>query len=325
MKLDCVEEAKQILHASLAESAIRHAIMSLRALREDLETFGDGPASVVHRTPSYDHGLQQYCVALKGLAFSMSGRGSDGVKSALFCCQIFISIEQVRKNYAALGQHFVRGLSIMHEYRARPSLDDANNWVPSHLENLPLLDVFIIKLFAAPCPFADPPETAASNGTNLSMCPIRSHQQPVEPSDFRKIAPDMRAKLTKIATSSLDFLSRVAHVDFVEDPVPLLSEKAALLDSLETWLNGLDVVQSELRPRRLDPISVDFMRLFHQILKLVLLVALDSSPDLDVEMQTASGRLQAIADNAGERVRDYRTCTGVNPEVAPWCAGIAAE
>jgi hypothetical protein len=310
VKLGCDEEAKQVLQASLTYPPIRHAILSLRALREDLETSGDVPASVAQQTPSYDYGLQQYCLALGGLASNMSSPGSTAVKSALLCCQIFISIEQVRGNYAAMAQHIIRGLRIMHECRARPEFIAPNKLVPANHDRLPLLDVFIIKLFAAPCKFAEPPATADISETMVSACLISPHQQPVESRRLRTIAPDMRTELTRIATSTLEFLGKVSQVESVETALQLLSEKAALLDSLESWLIDLELVQMETRPPVPELISVSFLRFFHQILKIVLLGALDSLPDLCAELQTENDRLQGVANNVGERVKFYRMCIG---------------
>ncbi len=312
VKLGCDEEARQVLQASLTDPPIRHAVLSLRALREDLETSGDGPASVAQQTPSYHYGLQQYSMALGGLASNLSSRGSNGLKSALLCCQIFISIEQVRKNYAAMAQHIIRGLRIMHEYRARPDFVAANKLVPAHHDQLPFLDVFIIKLFAAPCKFADPPATADVSGTTFSVCLISPHQQPVESRDLRTIAPDMRTELTRIAASTLEFLGKVSQVESVGIALGLLSEKAALLDSLESWLIGLELVQTEIGPPGPEPISVSFLRFFHLILKIVLLGALDSSPDLYAKLRTENDRLQGVANNVGERVRAYITCSGTS-------------
>ncbi|KAF7596978.1 hypothetical protein BBP40_011344 [Aspergillus hancockii] len=312
VKLGCDEEARQVLHASLTDPPIRHAIWSLRALREDLETSGDGPASIAQQTPSYHYGLQQYSMALGGLASNLSAPGSHGLKSALLCCQIFISIEQVQKNYAAMAQHIIRGLRIMHEYRARPGFVVANKLVPAHPDRLPLLDVFIIKLFAAPCKFADPPATADVRGPTSSVCLISPHQQPVESRDLRTIAPDMRTELTRIAASTLEFLGKVSHVESVGIARRLLSEKAALLDSLELWLMNLDLVQTEIGSPGPEPISVSFLRFFHLILKIVLLGALDSSPGLYAELRTENNRLQGVANNVGERVRAYRTCSGTS-------------
>ena len=314
VKLGCDEEARQVLQASLTDPPIRHAVLSLRALREDLETSGDGPASVAQQTPSYHYGLEQYSMALGGLASNLSSPGSNGLKSALLCCQIFISVEQVRKNYAAMAQHIIRGLRIMHEYRARPGfVVAANKLVPAHRDQLPFLDVFIIKLFAAPCGFADPPATADVSGTTLSVCLISPHQQPVVKSrHLRTIAPNMRTELTRIAASTLEFLGKVSQVESVGIALRLLSEKAALLVSLESWLIDLELVQTEIGPPGPEPISVSFLRFFHLILKIVLLGALDSSPDLSAELRTENDRLQGVANNVGERVSAYRTCSGTS-------------
>jgi hypothetical protein len=312
VNLGCDEEARQVLQASLTDPPIRHAVLSLKALREDLETSGDGVASVAQQTPSYHYGLQQYNMALRGLASNLSSPGSNGLKSALLCCQIFISIEQVRKNYAAMAQHIIRGLRIMHEYRARPYFVAADKLVPAHHNQLPFLDIFIIKLFAAPCKFADPPATVDVSGSTLSVCLISPHQQPVESRDLRTIAPDMRTELTRIAASTLEFLGKASQVESVGIALRLLSEKAALLASLELWFINFELVQREIGPRGSEPISVSFLRLFQSILKIVLLGALESSPCLYAEMQIENDRLQGVANNVGERLRAYRTCSGTS-------------
>lgn len=306
VKLSCDEEARQILQASLTDSPVRHAVLSLRALREDLEASGVVPASSTQQTPSYDYGVQQYCMALGGLASNLSSPNSNGLQSALLCCQIFISIEQVRGNYAAVAQHVIRGFRIIHQYRARPCLVAAGKLVPAHHEKLPLLDLFIIKLFAAPCKFADPPATSNMSGTTAPVYPISAHQQPVESHGLPRIAPDMRTELTRIAASTVEFLDKVSQVESVENALRLLSEKAALLDSLESWLTDLELSQSEIKPSGPELISVSFMRLFHVILKIILLGTLDSPPDLYAELRSENDRLQDVANSIGERVKGYR-------------------
>jgi hypothetical protein len=119
----------------------------------------------------------------------------------------------------------------------------------------------------------------------------------------------MRTELTRIATSTLEFLGEVSHVA-AGNALRLLSEKATLLDSLESWLNHLEFVHTEIRAPGPELISVAFMRFFHQILKVVLLGALDSSPELYAELRTENDRLQGIASNVGERVKGYRTYSG---------------
>ena len=312
VRLGCDEEARQVLQASLTDPPMRHAVSSLRALREDLETSGDSPTSAAQQTPSYHYGLQQYSMALGGLASELSSSGSNGLKLALLCCQIFISIEQVQKNYAAMAQHIIRGLRIMLEYRARPNFVAANKLVPAHHNQLPFVDVFIIKLFAAPCRFADPPATADVKGSASPVCPISLYQHPGKSCDLRTIAPDMRTELTRIAASTLEFLDKVSQADLVGMATRLLSEKAALLSSLESWLIHLNLVQTEIGPPDTEPISMSFSRFFHVILKTILLGTLESSPVLHAELRTEYDQLQIIADNVGERVRTYRTCSGTS-------------
>jgi hypothetical protein len=310
VKLDCEEEARQVLQASLSDPPIRHALSSLRALREDFETSGEVPVSVAQQTSSYDYGLQQYCTALGGLVSNLSFPGYNGLKSALLCCQIFISIEQVRGNYASMAQHIIQGLRIMHEYRARPYFVAANKLVPALYNQLPLLDVFIIKLFAAPCKFADSPATADIGGTTVSGCPISPRSPNIQSRDLRTIAPNMRTELRRVAASTLEFLDNVSHVESTGNALRLVSEKASLLDSLKSWLANLELVHTEIGLFGPEPISTSFLRLFHQILKIVLLGALDSSPDLHAELQTENDRLQSMASDLGERVKGYRTFSG---------------
>jgi hypothetical protein len=252
-------------------------------------------------------------MALGGLASNLSSPCSNKLKSALLCCQIFISIEQVQKNYAAMAQHIVRGLRIMHEQQARPHFAAANKLVAANHDQLPLLDVFIIKLFSAPCKFADRPATADVTKTTLSsVCLVSPHQPPVASRDLRTIAPDMRTELTRIAASVLGFLGKLSQVKSVEIAVRLLSEKAALMNSLESWLINLEIVQKGVESPSPEPVSVSFLRLFHLILKIVLLGALDSSPDLHAQLRIEDDRLQRIADDVGERVKDYITCNGTS-------------
>ncbi|KAF1991182.1 hypothetical protein K402DRAFT_400649 [Aulographum hederae CBS 113979] len=312
VKLGCGEEASQVLQASMTDTPIRHAISSLKALREDLETSGDDPASMAQHSPNYHYGLQQYSMALRGLVSSLSYSSPDYsiLKSALLCCQVLISIEQVRKNYAAMAQHIIRGFGIMHEYRARPYLSTADTLVPAYHSQIPFLDVFIIKLFAAPCKFADAPATTDENGSSLSPCPISPRQETVEARHLRTIAPDMRTQLTRIATSTIEFLDKVSRVETLNIALRLLSEKVALLDSLESWLSNLELIQTGTGAPGAEPLSVSFLRLFHLILKIVLLGALDSSPDLDAQLQTENDRLQRVADSVGDRVKTYVTCRG---------------
>lgn len=304
VRLPCDEEARQILQASLTEPPIRHAVLALRALRQDLETSPDGLTSLVQQTPGYNYGLQQYSMALRGLASQLSSPSSNELKSALLCCQVLISIEQVRSNFAAMALHIIRGLMIMHECRARPHFITADRLAPACHSQLPFLDVFIIKLFAAPCKFA---ELEASADTSETTSP---HQLSLEPCGLPKLAPNMRTELVRIAEATLELLAKLSQVESLGNALQLLSEKEALLDSLETWLSTLERLQKDINPPSHEPLAVTFMRLFHRILKIVLLGVLETSSDLDSTLLTESDRLQSIAITVGERVKAYRMGSG---------------
>ena len=316
VKLGCDEEARQVLQASLTDPSIQHAVASLRALRDDFESPGNVPASFAQQTQNHDHGIQQYCMALGGLASNLSSPSPKWLKPALLCCQIFISIEQIRGNYTAMVQHMFRGLRIMHEYRARPYLA-ANELVPAHRDSLPFLDVFIIKLFAAPCKFAESPVTADENDSTAFASSISSHQSPVGSCDLRTIAPDMRTELTRIAASTLEFLDKVSKVQSVADAFLLLSEKTALLDSLKVWLADLERVQTKIRPEP-ELLSVSFLRLFYLILKIVLLGALDFSKDRELCIE--NDQLQSVAHDVSEGVTAYGACGGTR---SMWLRGVS--
>ncbi|CAI6310356.1 unnamed protein product [Periconia digitata] len=319
-KLFCDEEAKQILQASLTDPTIRHAISSLKALRQDLETCGDGPEAVSQPSPVYQYGLEQYSVALRGLASHLSTPDSKRLKPVLLCCPVLISIEQARKNYTAMAQHMIGGLKIMYEHRTRPYFSSSGKLMPALHGRLPALDVFVVKQFAAPCKFADSPTIAHVTGVlttppsdKSSLNPGRSDKS----QDLRSIAPNMRTELSSIAAATLKFLDEVPHVLTTEAALDLLAEKTVLLESLESWIVKLGFVQKDLWSTGTEPISVSFLRFFHQTLKVVLLGILhvDSFPGFAAQMHAENDALQAIADSVGERVKDYVISAGISRDV----------
>lgn len=314
VELACDQEAIQILHASLNDPAIRHAVSSLRTLREDFETYGTGPASAAQQTPSFNHGLQQYTAALTELTSKMASPHSDALRSVLLCCQVFISIEQVRGDFGTMALHIIRGLGIMHEYRARPCFDAVNGTVvPAHHEQLPLLDVFVIKLFAAPCKFTE--HTALAEGSRMASpeASVMPRQQPVKSHDLRTIAPNLRTKLVRISSTTLEFLAKVSEVESAADALRLSSERGALLGALASWLSDLETAQANVGLPGPEHLQVSFMRLFYLILRIVLLGALHYSPDVSAELQAEENQLQSVANDVGKRVRAfYRTSSGTS-------------
>ncbi|KAF3801954.1 Transcriptional regulatory protein moc3 [Colletotrichum gloeosporioides] len=308
--LACDKEARQILQASFTDPSVRLAVSSLKAFRKHLETSGDFAFSSLGRKSGreYDYGVQQYCLALKGLAFKLSSPGSDEIRSALLCCQIFLSIEQVRGNYSAVAQHLVQGLSIMHEYRARPSLVAADNLIPASHSDIPLLDVFVIKLFIAPCKFADSPASTAIKDTASDAGPVLPDQQSDESESVphRPIAPNMRKLLTKIASNLLEFLSKVSNVESVAMALVLLSEKASLLDSLDSWYSMFERVHLDAKAGQREPLSVSFLRLFYRTLKIVLLGAIYCNSEYDEKRLAEIEQLRSVADSVEDGLKTYR-------------------
>ncbi|RGP71771.1 transcriptional regulatory moc3 [Fusarium sporotrichioides] len=296
--INCNREAEQVLQESLTDASIRHALLSLQALREDLESMARGPASPEQQRLSYNYGLQQYSKALTGLALNLSAPSPETLKSALICCQVLISVEQVRGNFSAMGVHIIRGLNIMREYRARPYLLSTNVLMPANHKDLPSIDIFIIKFFAAPCKFTEPP---TKDITNMLTPPAEI------PTD-RKIAPNMRPSIRGIADLVIDFLSQVSLIESEQRAVELLSQKGKLLDLLNAWYGDF-----ETAPTAEEPTTVHscFLRLLYMIMRVVLLGTLDYKTDSDGKLKAENERIQDLADLINERLKDYDMRKGI--------------
>ena len=305
--LGCTDKARQILEASLSDSSIRHAVSALRALREDFEKSGNKPVLATQQTPSLDYGTQQYCLALKGLATHLSvSSGLNGLKSALLCCQLFISIEQVRENYTTVAQHIIQGLRIMQENRLRPTLDVAQRFVPAHHSGLPLIDIYVIKLLAAPCKLAEM-ETSAIFSQGLSAVMSTSMEEPLlKDTDLRTIAPDLRTDLSNIATSVLTYLGALSRGESAEDLIQLLSRKTLMLGRLRKWLVDRESFDAKLELPGQELVSASFTRFLHVVIKITLLTTLDSCPELCNQLCTEYDRLRSVAALADAQVKAYR-------------------
>lgn len=305
-ELNCKEEAKHILQASLRDATIQQAVLSLRSFRRDFETSDNNLSSPVGQHSSQPLGLQRYIAAIRGLASNLSSEASNKPHLTLLCCQLFISIEHVRGNYDAMAQHIIQGLRIMRECRPRPILVAAHTLVPAQQDHVPLLDVFVIKLFVAPCKFAQPPSRVNHGEPIFSDRMTSVHQQqPIDARNSRAIAHDTRTELKKIAIKILEFLDLMSALTSHEDAVQLVSDKETLLESLRSWLADLELAQTKRWPGS-ESISTSLMRLFHCILKVVLLSSLESSADLDAQVRTENNRLYRIASHVTERLKAYR-------------------
>lgn len=204
-----------------------------------------------------------------------------------------------------MGLHIIRGLNILREYRARPYLN-TNGLMPARHSGLPSLDVFIIKLFAAPCRFT---EQQTSESSSI-MTP------PVETRSDRKLAPNMRAELTKVATLTIALLERTTKFQSAEQSQSLILERRDLLDNLDLWLCALESLQKETQPGEPESISDNFLRILYLILKIILLGTLETSPELDTKLRDENKQLQGLANLVNERLKDYDMRRGIDSSLA---------
>lgn len=180
----------------------------------------------------------------------------------------------------------------MREYRARPYLMQGV-LMPAKHNDLPCLDVFIIKMLAAPCKFTEQPTAEA-----MMMTP------PAEVSTDRKIAPNMRTGIRKTAESAIGFLENVTLVKSRERADELLDERKSLLESVEQWYDAFEDVQAVGEPRSINDC---FLNLLYHILQVVLLETLDCGGRLEAENE----KIQTLANEINDRLKDYDMRKGI--------------
>lgn len=305
VELDCAGEAKQILQESLFDPSVHNAVTSLKALREQVETSEFRPKDFKDLKSSYDYGLEQYCAALGGTAANLVSLGPRCVKSALLCCQIFISIEQLRENYTAMAQHAAQGLRIMCHHHARAHLDADNRLLPASLEQLPLLDVFLIKLFLAPCRHTDVPGHAAHLNTSDLLALQNTIATSDRTLDHRRIAPDMGASLRRIALSLLDYLKEIPRVETSDEALNLRYEGLRLFQSLDAWLQALERDCSHARSTA-ELVTTNFERYHQQIMRMILMGTLNPPSRYDAQIAPEILQLQERARDVGAQVQAWR-------------------
>lgn len=290
VQIDLRQDAARILQASKEDALVRSALESLQSVRHGLE------AGTTLTNPDDDTGVQDYCAALGGLASHLASGAPRSAESALLCCQMFISIEQARGSFLAMAQHLLAGLRVMHDLGARPGFA-GGAFVPARSSHLPKIDVFIIKMKAAPCRFTDYDTTNAPSPSAITGS-----------GSFRTIVPDTRATLVKTAHATIALLDRASKVQSADEAVMLLPEKAALLHTLASWPADLALYEpAGWVNTTSEQLTGSFMRHFHIILKIVLLSVLDSRPGFLGRVKTETDELAAIATNLTEGVRRWKT------------------
>ncbi|KAH7014607.1 uncharacterized protein B0I36DRAFT_355797 [Microdochium trichocladiopsis] len=316
--LGCEAQATAILGACRADRALQHAVLSLRVLHDQYER-GYNRGLSVQQYHDDKLGIEHYSLALRGLASRLSLKSStDSVASALLCCQLFISIEQARQDYRAMVLHMLRGLAIMHEHAARPSLMDEKHLRPAARPPLPMLDLFLIKLFSAPCKFAEKASPAASPISEASSCTGSSVAGPAINRGPRHISPDTRGELVRLAAQVAQLLQQVSLAKSAQAARCLRHAKAELLKSLDLWAPSPTSTPGDYTGHP-EPLTVLFMRLFHALLQVILLPVLELCPHDNVALVAARARLEALASIITDQVQDYSVSKSPDkaPDLAP--------
>lgn len=206
-----------------------------------------------------------------------------------------------------MAQHVVQALRIMREYRARPCLGSGNTLIPAYPRRLPLVDVFIIKLFAAPCKFTDPTANCKTREPMQSVVSTRPLSDLETSAEVRTIAPATRTELVKIAMSILRVLDSTSQLISTDCALGLISERLSLLEALESWHTYLAQDRVSTGMSGSDTICISFLRFFHQTLKLVVLGTLSSGSEMEIKLRAESDRLLDVARAVEEQVKDYQS------------------
>jgi hypothetical protein len=274
-------EAKEALLASNFDQAVCFAVTSLRHLRQERE----GKIFMPH-SPLYS--LEQYIKAIAALATRMADADTGAVKSALLCCELFISIEVVQKNYFSAAQHFLYGLRIMKEYATRPSIDQSGNLSPTKNFDMPQIDVFILKLFA---PHPEPLTEDAKRELDL------------ESYSFIMLIRSARAQLEQVAELIFDLVQRITTLSTSNEGFNLLEEKKWILTLLQDWYADIQMRITGMGTEKQATTSVDacYLFLFYSTLQVSASMLLSpSSVDAGVEEFAMLGFARLLTEARGQ-------------------------
>jgi hypothetical protein len=260
-------EAKAALQASISEPAVRYAIMSLRTLLHSRRREGS-------ECKEFYHGLEQYNKAIASLVNKLSEADCGAVRLTLLCCQIFISIETLQRHHTTAVQHFIRGLSIMHNYNVRPAFDSMGNLVPSKYSDLPLVDVFAIKLLMHHPPMQGGSKISSTGGDDGGSKAVLSH---------------LRGSLLLISESVLELLHKISSIRSKDEGVALLVEKLALLSRLDDWQTKALAFFASQCIAISKSADACYLLLFHAALKLVTRLSLTIPQEHAVAVAQAFG------------------------------------
>ncbi|CAI6088519.1 unnamed protein product [Clonostachys chloroleuca] len=264
-------EARAIL-AKLSDPAIRHALVSLRSLHHEFNarqqhySHNDGNGGLIR----IHHGLHAYNTSVTSLASRLGTSPThQSVCAALLCCQMFISIETMLGNYTAGMRHFIYGLRIMHQHRARPTVNPNGQLEPCNNVPLPALDCFLIKLFASGRPDAKPMPINRSSDTDTGLFDISLQEQ-------------SRGELAALSSQVLQFLDQVSRMQTSRQVQDLEVSKAHILARLESWDWVYTQSLRTIMYAHKMPVGLKFGAIFtlllHGVLKVVVSLAMSSAP-----------------------------------------------
>ena len=289
-------EAKAVLRASVSELAVRHAIISLCALRECIQTHGNTYNIRAESTASFRQGLQHYNKAVTSLVGKLSYVDRSSVESALLCCQLFISIEVLQKNFASAVQHFIHGMKIMNDYHIRPTLNEAGHLVLPQHQGLPQIDSFVIKLFSMSC--SQEQRDSKSNQIDSKKTrgsPSHSSSSPKKNLMEDPIVCQTRDKLGSIAIRTLDYIDRISRVDTINAIPALIAERKHLIEDLELWYREAQDFAAQNVLVAASKTQGGFLFIFYSILRAILKASLHYSKSLNKDLEVDFERMLKIA------------------------------
>jgi hypothetical protein len=293
-------EAEAVIQASSNENSIRHALISLFTLRQSIQEHGDLSHQRVQNTASFQLGLREYNKAVACLASKLSNTNRSSLASALYCCQLFVSIEATQKNYVQAIRHFTSGLRIMYDNRVRPGFDQTGNFIPSQYSELPVIDTFVIKLFSSGCPV-----DVRAAGINSDLRQLTQHTNPPEGFtawSVEEMTAYFRRRLAGLGFAVLDYLTRFSAVAFVDQALILNQEKRELLRRLESWRTNIICLPLRAHGPSIPWHHAGYMSLLYCVLNVVLKCSLSSfAGSIDV-FQVEFQKLNAAAAFIGALV-----------------------
>ncbi|RFU75441.1 zn2 cys6 dna-binding [Trichoderma arundinaceum] len=225
-----------------SEPAVHHALASLNALRRafDEQCGHLFPSSKLHchsSTPGVQYGIQEYVLAIRSLLAKISDKNynASSIRSALLCCQIFMSIELALDDFSSATQHFIRGLRIMHECLTRPYLSKDGSVIAAQCVDMPAVDVFTIKLFLTPCP----------SGLTDDFLPLSDVEPRMNRVLFTERAAVVQAnmRLATLGRFTLQLLKGVSQLSPTSSSPNLVKDRSTILEQLQAWKENFATIE----------------------------------------------------------------------------------